>query len=155
LHNNNLDNNNWASQCFIPSLPTGTSSYTLTRVVLALKSGPQNAVMNVSLRLPNALFQPTATVLAQTTVYESALSTQYEWINIPFTGLSNQNPQQPLCIVLTNATGSTNIGAVQIDQSLFSIVANARWSSTSNAGWSWSIGVSTTSAMFYVYGTVP
>jgi len=154
-HGNNLDNNNWASQYFVPNLPIGTSSYTLTRVRLLLKSGPQSAVMSVSLRFPDALFRPTGAIVAQATVYESALSSQYEWIDVRFTGLSGQNPLQGLCIVLTNATGSTNIGAVQIDQSLFSILSNAYWSSTANAGQNWSIGASTTTAMCSVYGTVP
>ena len=155
LRDNNLNNNNWASQCFVPNLPIGTSSYTLTRVRLMLKAGPQNGVMNVSLRLPDVFFRPTSTIIAQASVYESALSAQYEWIDIPFTGLSNQNPLQPLCIVLTSATGSTNIGAVEIDQSLLSILANAHWSTTNNAGWIWSAGISNKTALFYVYGTVP
>jgi hypothetical protein len=136
-------------------LPIGTSSYTLTRVRLMLKAGPQSGAMNVSLRLPDVLFRPTSTIVAQATVYESALGAEYEWIDVPFTGLSNQNPLQPLCIVLTSATGSMNIGAVEIDQSLLSILANAHWSTTSNAGWTWSAGISTNTALFYVYGTVP
>ena len=154
---NPLDTNNWASECFSPSLPLGTSSYTIPRVRLMLKAGPQNNAMVVSLATPNALNQPSSNVIAQTTVYESALSNQYEWIDIPFTGTSNLNPLQPLCIVMQNATSNPSpaIGAVQVDQALLSILSNTYWSATTNAGTSWSLPVTTTSARFYVYATVP
>ncbi len=150
-----MDDQNWGSQYFVPTLPFGTSSYTLTRVRLMLKGAPQNAVMNVSLVAPDAFDRPTGTTIAQTTVYGSALSSQYEWIDIPFAGLTNQNPLQALCIVLTPANGGKDIGNIQIDQSLLNILSNAYWSTTSNAGSSWSAGVSTTVARFYVFGTIP
>jgi type II secretory pathway pseudopilin PulG len=155
LQDYNLTNNNWGSQCFLPSLPLGTNSYTITRVVLRLKAGPQNAVMYVTLKNGNALFGPSSTVISQATVYESALSNQYEWLNIPLSGASGLNPLQPLCFVMSNATGSNNIGAVQVDQALLSILSNAYWSTTGNAGTSWTLGASTTTAMCSVYGTVP
>jgi prepilin-type N-terminal cleavage/methylation domain-containing protein len=151
----NLTNNAWGSQYFLPSLPLGTNSFTVTRIVLRLKAGPQNGVMYVSLKTPNALFEPSSTLVAQATVYESALSNQYEWLNVPISGASGLNPLQPLCVVMTSATGSNNIGAVQVDQSLLSVASNAFWSTTNNAGSIWTIGTSTTTAMLYVYGTVP
>ncbi len=151
----NLTNNAWGSEYFLPSLPLGTGSYTITRIVLRLKAGPQNAVMYVSLNAGNASFGPSSAVIAQATVYESALSSQYEWVNIPLTGATGLNPLQPVCIVMTSAAGSNNIGMVQIDQSLLSILSNTYWSTTSNAGSSWAVGASTTAAMCSVYGTVP
>lgn len=151
---NNLDNNNWASQYFVPSLPLGTSSYTLTRVRLMLKGGAQNTIMNVSLVLPDALFRPTGSTVAAATVYESALSSSYEWIDVYFSGLSKLNPLQGMCITMTPTTTGA-AGAVQVDQSLLSILSNAYFSTTSNAGTAWSAGIATTTARFYVFGTVP
>ena len=151
----NLDDKNWGAQYFLPNLPVGTSSYTLTRVRLRLKGGPQSAVMNVRLVLPDSSLRPTSTTVAQATVYESSLSSNYEWIDIPFANLTNLNPLQGLCIVLTPLNGGTNIGAIRVDQSIFNILSNAYWSATSNAGISWSLGLGTTTARFSVMGTVP
>ena len=144
----------WASQYFTPSLPFGTTSYTLKRLRVVLKAGAQDASMNVVIRLPDLFSKPTGAILAQQTVYISALSTQYEWLDIPF-NLSGLSPYQGLCIVFTAANGSTNLGSIQIDQALLNILSTASWSTTSNSGSSWSGAASTTCSRFYAYATVP
>ena len=150
-----LDNKNWGSQYFVPSLPLGTNSYTLTRVRFLLKTGKQSDAVSVGVILPDANFRPTGSTVAQTTLYESGMSSSYEWIDAAFAGLSNQNPLQPLCIVLSSAWSSTDIGSVQIDQSVLSILSSANWSTSSNSGSAWTSGVGTTLSRIYVFGTVP
>ncbi|MDB5326342.1 MAG: hypothetical protein JWM57_1911 [Phycisphaerales bacterium] len=154
LANFSLSDKNWASQYFTPSLPFGTSSYSITHIRVLLKAGAQDAVMNVSLRLPDLAMKPTASIVAQQTVYVSSFSTAYEWIDIPVTA-TGLNPYQPLCIVFSYLSGSTSLGSIQTDASLLSILSSAAWSTSSNAGVSWSGAVNTTSSRYAVFATVP
>lgn len=149
-----MSDKNWGSQSFIPSLPSGTTSYTIKRIRLMLKTGAKDAVMTVSLRVADLLAKPTGPLLAQQTVYCSAFSTAYEWVDVPFnaTGL---DPNQTLCIVMSYKSGATNLGSFQIDQALLNILTMAKWSTSSDGGASWSSGIGTTCGRFYVYATVP
>ena len=144
----------WACQFFYPVLPSGTASYTLTRVRLALKAGAIEQAVTVSITLPDAYYHP-STVVFQAVVYESAMSTAYEWVDVPIKGMSGLNPNQGYCIVVSPANGGKNLGAWQIDQSFLTVITNANWSTSSNAGVSWTAATGATCSRLLVMGTVP
>lgn len=148
----------WVSQTFSPSLPLGTPSYTLTRVRLSMKSSLVDGLWDMSIRRPDPFGRPTATVVAEKTVYGSAMSTDLEWIDIPF-DLSGLNPLQSLCVVLRPVGGTAAIGVVRTDQSLFNILSNGTWASNGSPNSSWTTSdwsaTGTVCALMEVYGTVP
>jgi hypothetical protein len=157
--NDQVDKKNWCSQYFVPSLPFGTTSWTLTRVQLRLQGPPGAFYMPVLVVLPDSNFLPNGSVLGQTIIYGSALSGGYEWVDANFTGLTNLNPNQGLCIVLELNIGNGNGGSsikLQYESSLFSILSNTCFATSSNAGLSWQTSLlGTNLAMMNVYGTVP
>ena len=156
LNDFKLEDKHGASQYFHPSLPLGTTAYTLTRVRMRLKSeGAPDGVITVSIRLPDAAYRPTGVTLAQATLHESALSGDYEWVDVPISGLANLNPMQGLCIVLENAAGTKDTCKIETDESASGVMSTAFWSKTTNSGTSWSAGTTTICARFTVLGTVP
>lgn len=155
LSNYAITNTKWAAQEFAPSVPSGAASYSITKVRVMLKTSSQDSVMLVSLRQATALGQPTSTVICDTLLYTSALSTAYEWVDIPISGATGLSPSQNVCVVLGYASGNNAVCSVQYDTSLFAILSTANWTTSSNAGASWG-GLSILScAKMAVYGTVP
>ncbi len=152
-----IDNKNYAAEYFAPSLPSGTTSYTLTRLRVQLKAGGgQDGAITVRVTAPPTLLNPTANVMATTTVYESALSTTYEYVDVPLTGLSGLSPSQTLCAVLSYGTGSSGqVCIVETDTSALGILGGACWTTSTNAGSTWSAASALTAPMFTAYGTVP
>jgi prepilin-type N-terminal cleavage/methylation domain-containing protein len=149
-----MSDKNWGSQSFSPNLPIGTTSYTIKRVRLMLKTGSKDAVMTVALRLADGLGRPTGAVLAQRTVFATSFSTAYEWVEIPF-DVSGLNPNQTICIVMSYKSGATSLGSFQIDQALLTILTTGKWSTSTDGGVTWSSGLGTTCGRFYVHATVP
>jgi prepilin-type N-terminal cleavage/methylation domain-containing protein len=150
-----VDNTHSASEYFVPNLPSGTASYSITHICLFLKqAGPPDAFFNVQVTTANALFQPTSTVLAQTTVYETSLDTNYQCLRIPMTGLSGLNPQQGLCIVVSYNNGGPQACRWQYESALLlNPVVGAYWCTSNNGNWS--LPSITADGMMDIYGTVP
>ena len=145
----------WAVQEFNPSLPSGASSYSITKVRLLLKGAAQDSVLLVSVRQATALGAPTTTVIAEAQLNTSALSTAYEWIDVPIRGATGLSPSQNVCVVLGYASGSTAVCQIQYDTALLAILSSANWTTSSNAGSSWA-GLSLLSCgKVAVFGTVP
>jgi hypothetical protein len=156
--NYSVDATHWVSQYFLPTLPQGTTSWSLTRRKLMLQSGPQTSWVTVMVVTPGATQLPTGAVLGQTTVYSSAMSASYEMVDAYFTGLTNLNPSQGLCIEVRYNNGGSGGGNVQLEyeSALLSILSNTCFSVSSNAGSTWAVpGLGTSVAMMSVYGTVP
>ena len=155
LSNYAITNTKWAAQEFTPGLPSGTTSYSITKVRVLLKGAAQDSVLLVSLRQATALGQPTTMVICDTLLYTSALSTAYEWVDIPVRGATGLSPSQNVCVVLGYASGTNNVCSVQYDTALLAILSSANWTTSTNAGSSWG-GMSILScAKMAVYGTVP
>jgi len=153
-----LDNKHWIAQYFQPTLPTGTTSWTLTRVQLMFQAGPPTAWTPVLVIMPDANLLPNGAVLAQTNIYSSAMSSNWEMVDATFAGLSKLSPSQGLCIEVQYNNGSgTNSGVqLQYESALLSILSNTCFSTSSNTGVTWAAsGLGTSVAMMNVYGTVP
>ncbi|MDP9175850.1 MAG: prepilin-type N-terminal cleavage/methylation domain-containing protein [Planctomycetota bacterium] len=152
-----LDRKHWIAQCFVPTLPIGTTSWTLTRVQLMLQCATISSMMPVLVVMPDGNKLPNGAVLAQTNAYSTALSTSYEMLSVTFMGLGNLSPTQGLCIEVqyNNGSGSNTGTFLQYESASGSILSNASFSTTSNTGASWSSSGLTSCALMNVYGTVP
>jgi hypothetical protein len=146
-----VQNNQTACEYFVPTLPSGTASYSITHICLFLRQSGSPGALNLLVTTANALFQPSTTVLAQLTVYSTALDTNYQSLRIPVTGLSGLNPSQGLCIQV-----SFNYGGAQWQYERSTLVPPVvgAYSSMNFNGYWWT--PSTLNAlMMDVYGTVP
>ena len=150
-----LDLNTFAAEYFTPSLPSGTTSYSLTRLRIMMKGGGQDGIITLRVTAPTLLTNPTANVLATTAIYGAGFSNAYEYIDVPLTGLSGLRPSQTLCFVFSYSSGNGQVGVIETDNALTSILTGASWSTSTNAGNTWSIASSLTAPMFYALGTVP
>jgi hypothetical protein len=141
----------WVAVAFPPSLPAGTTSWTLNSVRLSLRrNGTADSTFAVQVRTTNGQ-TPTSTVLGSVTVNESSLGTSYAYHDYTFSGISGLSPSAPLAIVLQPISG-TNFAEWQFTGSGGAInAADAMFQST-NSGSSWS-QLSGQEPLFIVTGT--
>lgn len=141
----------WVGVAFAPSLPTGTTSWTLNSVRLSLRRcGTADSTFAVQIRTTNAQ-TPTSSVLASVTINESSLGTSYANVDCTFPSLSGLSPTAPLAIVLQPISG-INCAEWQFTSSGGAInAADAMWQSTSS-GSSWT-RLPTQEPLFTVTGT--
>jgi prepilin-type N-terminal cleavage/methylation domain-containing protein len=153
----NLTSTAWAAQSFVPTLPSGATSYTITRVQLPLKgSGTADGAIVVRVTTADALNRPTTTVLGSAVVFESQLSsTAVESVDVPFANLTGLTPGQELCVTMGYASGTGTIGTVSYLSGATLGLNGQAWSTSSNAGSSWSYNALGLCSPFTVYGTVP
>ncbi|HEX8877385.1 MAG TPA: prepilin-type N-terminal cleavage/methylation domain-containing protein [Phycisphaerales bacterium] len=132
-----VSSSRWVGVTFMPSLPAGTTSWTLSGVRLSLRRhGTADSVVSVQIRSTNGQ-NPTSTVLASVNINESSLGASYAWVDCPIPALSNLSPASPLAIVIQPVSG-TNCAEWQFTGSGGSLNPNhAMWQST-NSGSSWS-----------------
>lgn len=145
-----VTSNRWVGVAFAPSLPAGTTSWTLNSVRLSLKRcGTADSTFAVQIRTTNAQ-TPTSTVLASVTINESSLGTGYANVDCTIS-LSGLSPTAPLAIVLQPISG-INCAEWQYTASGSAInAADAMWQST-NSGSSWT-RLSSQEPLFTVTGT--
>jgi prepilin-type N-terminal cleavage/methylation domain-containing protein len=145
------------AQSFTPVLPSGTSSYTITRVQLPLESsGAADGAMAVRITTADALGRPTATVLGTAVVFEAQLSTTaYELVDVPFTNLSGLTPGQTLCVSVGYLFGTGTVGRLQYQPGVALGLNGQVWSTSSDGGTSWAPVALSACQPFNVVGTVP
>lgn len=141
----------WVAVAFPPSLPVGTTSWTLNSVRLSLRrNGTADSTFAVQVRSTNGQ-APTSTVLASVTVSESTLGTSFTYYDYTFTGLSGLSPTAPLAIVLQPISG-TNVAEWQFTGSGGAVNPGDAMYQSSNAGTSWTL-LSGQEPLFSVTGT--
>ncbi len=153
----NLDTTHGVSQYFTVVVPLGTTSYTITSVQINMKSsGAQDGFLSVGIAAANASHQP-STYLEQETLYESACSSNYEYVSVPFKNLNNLNllTYPGLCLVIRYTSGTTPAGTVQYQTSLLNILSGAYWATSSNGGSTWSSASGLNCMQFNINGTTP
>lgn len=141
----------WIAVAFPPSLPVGTTSWSLSSVRLSLRrNGTADSTFAVQVRSTNAMV-PTSTVLASVTVNESSLGTSFAYYDYAITGLSGLSPTAPLAIVLQPISG-TNVAEWQFTAGGGSVNASDATYQSSTSGASWSV-LSSQEPLFSVTGT--
>jgi type II secretory pathway pseudopilin PulG len=144
-----IQDTQWISQYFSPTLPPDSTEWSVTTVrVLARFHGSQKGIVSAQLRLPDLTNLPGSTILESVPMDETALSASYTWFPLAFTDVSGLAPSQSLCLVLAMQKSDTYLADVQYDAKSGSGMAI-----TTNAGVLW-LPQALGSLRFYVYGKV-
>jgi hypothetical protein len=139
----------YPGEYFVPSLPSGTTSWRVTRVKLRLhdNSSP-DGIAKVQLRTATPGGLPTNRVLDQATLVEDALSSNASWAEYGFSGHSGLDPGAGLCIVIQYTSGSGDCGMIQ--KNTLSLLSSSKYIRSTTSGWTWtSSGLE--SLLMYVY----
>jgi type II secretory pathway pseudopilin PulG len=144
----------WCAQYFMPTLPAGATTWTLSRIELRAKSDKDtDGVMSIQIRTADASQKPTGTVLEEVTLYETELPNKDAWVNIPFSSLQGLSVSQGLCIVIKYVSGGGTVGKFKYEEDGSPMTANTHFMTSTNAGASWSNPVDNQDLRFYVHGT--
>lgn len=131
LGNNDVTLASWVAQYFTLTLPADTYAWRPTRVRFMAKRNSVPGVTLVQMRPADAMLKPTATVVEQLTLSDSAMTTSYAWQEFAFTQLEPLVAGAGICLVLQHQTGSKSV-TVQ------SAGGNAGLEKTNNSGSTWS-----------------
>ncbi len=152
----NITSTAWMSQSFMPTLPSGATSYSITRVQLALRSsGAGDGAIVVRVVAADATGKPSTTLLGTAVIYEAQLSTAMETVDVPFANLSGLAPGQTLCVTVGYGFGTGTIATLGYLSGVSVGLNGEVCSTSSNAGSSWSVSPLSVCSPFNVCGTVP
>jgi prepilin-type N-terminal cleavage/methylation domain-containing protein len=151
-----LTGSSYPGQFFIPTFPTGTVTWGVTRIriMTTVAAGSPSGNMNIALYAADTNHLPTGGALACGTINTSLLSSSiYRWMDVvlpsPIYGLSTS---QGLLIVPTVGT-SNGLGTVAYDSTASTSVATFGSTGTSNSGSTWTASSGTNGLQVYIYGT--
>lgn len=106
----------WIGETFLMPLPAGTTSYTITRVALYLRADTTlDGVLIVKVYPADAVTNTPITTqapLEEVWIPEVALTNSMGWLEVPFTKLTNLNPSQKYCVLITGTGTAGNYHAV-------------------------------------------
>jgi Tfp pilus assembly protein PilV len=149
-----VDTSNWAAQYVRPTLPSGAVSWSITKVRFVLtRSGPPTATINIGIRTADATGRPTSTVLAFTSIAESALPASAAWTEValgPVTGLAST---QGVCLTVRYGSGSGTVCSVTYAQGSSAQPFNSHMITSSDGGSTWSAPTDAKDLRFVVLGT--
>ncbi len=151
-----IDSQHWLSEYVVPTVSLGTVSYTITRVQIQLKtSAAQDGILFVRVTNPDVNHKPLGAVLEQEPAYEAGMSSSYEYYEVDFKSLTGLNPLTGVCVVVGYTSGTAPIASAQYESALLNILSTGGWSTTSNAGSTWTSPTNLDCLQCYVYGTTP
>jgi len=132
-----VTNIKWGSVVFTPALAPGATGWKITSVDLMLASdGPATGATVAQIRTADGSGRPTNTILAQTAIAESSLSSTPAVVRISFADVPEQPPDQNLCIVLF---GESSLPSARVALASGTPPADDyHFASSANAGVSWS-----------------
>jgi hypothetical protein len=134
------------SQVFKPTLPTGISSYRITKVGLTLKySSPTVGIFIVSIRGVTGT-TPNSTVYCSQTIRESALSSGYSTYNVTFPDCPDLDPTKSYAVAITWSFDSK---ACVVEYQSRNATGRTLFKSSNGTSWS---GSSNQSLLFKMYG---
>lgn len=103
-----IEASSWIGMSIRPSLPPEADSWTVTRVLVALRSvGTVDGELRVQLQLPTPSGTPSGIIIDEQPLFESALIDSYTWHEFIFTEAHGLSPGDRLCLVLQHASGIT------------------------------------------------
>ena len=124
---------------FKPTLPVNTISWSVTRIKLRAKknqSDSNDGVMRVQVTTTDGAGKPTGTVLDQTMLFESTLSANYTWIDIPFSSLQGLDPSQGYAVVVEYLSGTGVAGIFEGEVNGTPMTPNTHYIQNTGSGWS-------------------
>ncbi len=142
-----------AAQYFMPSLPTNTLSWSVTRVRIgAQRAGAAQQQLIVSLVSADAARKPGNQVFDSVTIPEADLPTLSDWYEIPFSNVSGLQPVEGICLVCFGDV-SVHGGNVRYENGGVPMTPNTHWMTSSDAGVSWTAPEQSNDMRFFLYGT--
>jgi hypothetical protein len=137
------------AECFWPNLPSGVTSWKLTRVKLKARvHGDNKGITRVQARLAGTGGVPSTAVLDDLELLEVTLSDEYTWREFSFGSVSGMTPSQGICIVLQRVSDQESCDV----QGAGPGAATGAHSMAQGSGSSWS--ATTESLAFEAFGTV-
>jgi hypothetical protein len=124
---------------FLPEFPEGAQTWSLSKVeVYCQSNGTADGVIKARLWTADSSRKP-ATLLAETTVTESGLSSSMNWTTITFPSAPMVSVGQRLCFTLQYFSGPSIVMQVRCDDLANLILFNPYYRlTTANAGTTWS-----------------
>ena len=152
----NLTTTAWAAQSFTPVLPSGTASFSIIRVRLPLKvNGPGDTPWPCGSPRPTRPAGRRRPSRGTAVVFEPQYSSAVEGVDVPFAGVAGLMPGQAYCFTVGYLFGPNTVGPIQYQTGSSAFLAGAVWSTSANAGSSWTANPNYLCQPFSVYGTVP
>lgn len=87
-----------------PTMPSGATSWSITRVQVRLTQG-SGGTLRVSIMRPTSTLQPDGTALWSTTIVSTALPVANDWVTFLVAGVEGLSPTLGICVVLDAVTG--------------------------------------------------
>lgn len=148
-------------ETFLMPLPSGTTSYAITRVLLYLRADTTlDGVLVVKFYPADSVSNEpvmTADPMDEVWLPEVAFTGSMGWVEVPFTRLANLNPSQKYCVLITGTGTAGNYHAIggyvmHLLPPLTEILApNTYLVQTTNGGSPWTTS-SSNSLRYKVYG---
>lgn len=137
----------WAGEIFKPTLPANAVSWKITHVQLQL-NGKSSSTITMRIEPVDAANMPLASVLGSAAVSASTLALGNQWVDFkPASPIANLSTSQSYAIIVSSSGTGTSV-----EKALLTL-ANTDWTTSSNAGSSWSALSTLTAMQFTVYGT--
>jgi hypothetical protein len=146
----NLDR--WIGESFVPQLPAGTTSWSVTRIALYVRGdAPCDGVLRATFRSVNTSTNAPNTAIASASIGEVAVNDSYSWVEFSFPTLTNLSPTTKYAIVIEGLSGTSNHGtAGWVSTSL--PPSNTWLATTTTRGIPWTMQ-SLSSLRYKIYGT--
>ncbi len=142
-----LSSTAWAAEVFTPSLPANAVSWKITHVQVQLH-GKNTGTVTMRVEPVDAGGIPLASVLGSASVSGSTLAVGNLTVDFkPASPIANLTVGENYAIVMTASTTGTSVNKALL------ALANTQWTTSSNAGSSWSALSTLTAMQFTVYGT--
>jgi prepilin-type N-terminal cleavage/methylation domain-containing protein len=145
-----LSSTSYPGQYIVPSWPSGTLSWRISRVKLRAhdNSSPDGkAALQLRTATPGGL--PTNRILDSATIIEDDLDSNPTWVEYAFSNHSGLSPNNGYCLAIQYTSGSGDCGAVQ--KNTLSLLSAAKYIRSTTGGASWtSSGLD--NLLIYVYG---
>jgi len=144
-----------AAQYFKPTLPSNTDSWKINAVELRLRRySTSNGVIGIETRGADSNGKPTSSILTQTTINESDLSSSYQWVRVNLSPVGELNPLDGYCVVVKYCSGSSYVALLEYEYRGNPMPPNTHFMYSYNDGRSWSKPESGKDMRFKIYGTM-
>lgn len=142
----------WFAQYFLPTLPSDTLGWKVTRVRFqGMQAGDAAGETRIQLQQPTVGGVPSGIVLEEKTLYESSLPLSYQPYEVAFENVSGLASDRGICLVFKWVSDAEACRLLGQDKNVAG--ANLSLGKSTDNGASWST-LAAQSLLFSVYGTV-
>lgn len=111
-----IDADEWYGQLFTPDLPDDTERWYVTEAWVRLRrDGAAEGVVGIELWKGGTGGLPSLERLAQATLPESMLDSDFQWVGVTFPGDPELDPTDSACLLVTKIGGSGTVARIQYE----------------------------------------